>query len=362
MEKNDLLHFLIGSADAKTTKEFQEVLADKADDLLKIALKTDQKKAEKLMKMIPKEVKRFEDPSWLRQKTNEYFGKPKSDLMDLSPQELKKLLEVERGDPKDRMDFDLPVSYKSFQPEMDLKELPGRLDKFYMDNKVGFDSPRDLGFDPKTQIIHFNASKELAEKLLTSLGLQETIKVEILNKNFHQQDIEFSVALSTEDFFPGGGDAIAGMVESFKLQHQTGISRLEFDPETQTLSYDGSPALLDTFIKEAMISDTGSKKIKDASKSREKTSPEEEEKVALEIPIPDLSDEEVSLIDSNLKTWLAKKGLTDKTAKLSKDRTKFLFTGTTDRLELLLGRGGLDLSNYKIGQIMNNLQKYKVRL
>jgi hypothetical protein len=358
--RNTLLHFLTGSADTKSTRAFQRVLAGKIDDLVnKIKTRYTQTK----------------DSPWVRELLQ------KRNLLDLEPEELERLLRVERS--KDKIEFQVKLTPEKLSTPKTPQEIEKKVALFYTENRLRFDSPNDVKFEPESLKLSYQGPLDIAESLLNSFGMKENEANKLLEQAKKEQanqlaDIQFTVLVHSENLLsPKTEDQIETLVTRFyqdKDFYFDGPDSIHFDKDTKELSYSGPKDLAEELLKKIGFKEDAIKKIKSGKPLVQKTKTEEQKKTQEEpekvqtlkraIPLSKISIETIPVDRQKLSDWLSKEGLTENTTKIvdyeeQSEEANLLFTGSSHTLKLLL-RDVFGLSDNVIDQTMN-ADQYKRR-
>ena len=156
-----LLDYLLNRVDEADAREFQRVLGADKNQLFNWVSDIyggDKKKEQNFFDKV----------------TEVLFGKRKSAL-DMTPEELDRLTRLSLTS-KEVAEFELHI-----QPDMlseegrekSSQDMEYVVNKFYLDNKLYFESPDDISFDPDTWTLEYKGRKRLAKKLLRLMGVQE---------------------------------------------------------------------------------------------------------------------------------------------------------------------------------------------
>jgi len=170
---NRVLHYLLGCCDPESKAEFDRILAapDAQQDLKKL-LKSipDSDQAQKIAKLIEKRGKQSDGTFWQKL----LHGPLKKGTLDLSPEELDRILKTPR-DPAKQTKFEIYL-IEYFRP--DTIPSSDTVQRVVSDIKTDHELEIDeLKYDPETTRLIYGGDKEVATQLLEKIGFKDATKV-----------------------------------------------------------------------------------------------------------------------------------------------------------------------------------------
>lgn len=204
--KNTLLDFLTQRADRQATREFQRVVADAKDDIPSPEL---ENLFRTLFKSKGGDVKKFygddkdDIGSLLPQSDGEKFGqwlkKAKDskgqsvwddfkkqfkgkDPLDMTPSDLENLFRVYRDQSDKPVALNILLDPSLLESPMNPQQIASAVNKFYNDNKQFFTSPKDLTYDAKSKMLHYEGSDLKLKGLLDALKVKHEAQESIFKQ------------------------------------------------------------------------------------------------------------------------------------------------------------------------------------
>ena len=242
---------MVGSADPQSTRAFQRVLAKEPSE-------TDRK-MDQLIKKIEKHDKTIQEPSGFRKLLEKGMGrKTEKSPLDLEPDELERLLKVKR-DPSNQLKFDIKVDTDKLLTPRDPIDIEKKVALFYQNNRLRFDSPNDLKFEPASLKLHYEGPEDISKDLLqTAIGFKEDEAKKIVEKakrehEAYSADIQFETNIDPKNLLkPKSPEEIVKIVDQFYEDNRyyfEDAKDIQFNKELGNLTYSGPGNVAEDLLK-----------------------------------------------------------------------------------------------------------------